>query len=63
MIKELRLETNKSKHHYLSYLMNSGRITKYVNDEGFSCYDTEEYEEYKRNARRGRPVKGGMKSE
>lgn len=62
MIRELReVRDNLSLYHYLSYLMGKGKIKKYVSKNGYCCYDTEEYEEYKRHTRRGRPVKNGLR--
>ena len=54
-LKDLRKE-NVAKHQYIWLLMKKGKITKHIVN-GYLAYDDVEYENYKRNAKIGRPLK------
>lgn len=55
-VSDLR-KTNHSKEICIRYLQKNGRMTIYMDDLGYICYETKEYEEYKKNVRIGRPYK------
>ena len=62
MLKELRKlrakgGKDRSKANYIASLQYRGKIKTYVNAKGYACYDTTEYEEYRKTARVGRPLK------
>ena len=58
VIKEVRKleKSNYKKARYIRTLLDRKRIKSYVKN-GFMAYDTEEYNEYRKNARVGRPIK------
>lgn len=59
MIKELREVWREStaKEKYIRHLQDIGSIKKIISENGYVAYDTEEYDEYKRTVKRGRPIK------
>ena len=62
MIKELRLLRKKggverSKANYINLLQDKGLLRKIITEKGYVAYDTEEYKKYKKEIRRGRPLK------
>jgi hypothetical protein len=58
-IKEVRklAKTNKKKADYVRLLLQRNKIKLIVSDNGFVSYDTEELKQYRKSARRGRPIK------
>lgn len=42
---------------YIRAMQDRGAIKKYINNDGYMCYDSAELEKYKKNARVGRPIK------
>lgn len=60
MIKEVRklhrLKNGKSKANMIYALQARGAIGTYKSEGGYTAYDTEEYEAYKKNSRKGRPL-------
>lgn len=63
MLKEIRKIPDWSRRIYLHNLTNTGKLNKYISALGYVCYDTEEYKEYKKNTRVGRPPKMAQKGE
>ena len=62
MLKELRKMRAKggrdrSVANYIANLQNKSKLKKYVTEKGYVAYDTDEYREWKRKARIGRPIK------
>ena len=62
MIKELRTMRKKggverSKANYINLLQDKGLLRKIITEKGYVAYDTEEYKKYKKEIRRGRPLK------
>lgn len=59
MLKELRKlnKTDHAKANYIRFLQSQGKISKYLSDKGYLCYDTVELADYYKKARVGRPVK------
>ena len=63
MLKELRKMRAKGGReralaNYISNLQYRGRLKKHVTEKGYAAYDTEEWKEWKRTAKKGRPIKG-----
>lgn len=58
MIKEVRKEDKKTAN-YIRYLIRFDKIKAYFSEDNckYLCYDTEEFEEHKKNVRIGRPTK------
>lgn len=59
-IKELRKLNNEnhSKTIYIRYLQSIGELTRIINEEGYLCYDEDEYNARARKVKWGRPIKG-----
>lgn len=59
MIKEIRklAKTNRGKANYIRALQNRGDLKKIVNENGYACYDTEEFKHRQKTVKWGRPVK------
>lgn len=62
MIKELRKMRAKggrdrSVANYVSELQHRGKLRKIITDKGYVAYDTEEFREWKKKAKVGRPIK------
>jgi len=59
MIKEIRkiAKTNMSKAKYIRSLIDRNLIARHISERGYVCYDTEEYKNYRKTARIGRPIK------
>ena len=45
---------------YIRDLQNHGKLKKYLDGSGRLCYSVEEYENYKKTAKRGRPAKNAI---
>lgn len=57
MIKEIRKIKQRSKANSIRALQERKLISRIINENGFVCYDTEEYVAYKKNPlKRGRPA-------
>lgn len=57
MLKEIRKIADRNKRVYMHILVRRGKLKGYVNEKGYECYDADEYKEYKKNVRMGRPSK------
>lgn len=59
MLKELRElhKENAALEKYIRMIQNKGILPKHVSENGYAAYDTDEYAQHKKTARRGRPVK------
>ena len=57
MLKEIRRLRSKDRQNRIRNAMVRGRIRKHINEKGYVCYDTKEYETYLKGARKGRPAK------
>lgn len=62
-LRKMRQKGGKSRSlgNYIGNLQARGKIERYYTAENYICFDTEEYKEYKRSARRGRPRKDGTR--
>ena len=58
-VKDVR-EKNRPLGVYIGILQNKGKLRKYLDKDGFVCYSAQEYEEYSKKARRGRPSKNAV---
>lgn len=56
-LKEIRKIKNRSKQVVMYRLVENDKITKYINDKNNVCYDLNEYKEYKKRVKKGRPPK------
>lgn len=56
LLKNLRKKDH-SKGTYVYYLMNSGKLHAYKNQDGYLCYDRDEYNNYRKQNHKGRPSK------
>lgn len=68
MIKELRKMRakggrDKSVANYIAQLQYQGKIARHTSAKGYAAYDTEEYKNFRKNAKKGRPYKGGQKND
>lgn len=54
-VRKLELRERK-KAQYIRCLLGRGVIKKIVNKNGYVCFDTDEYDEYRAKAKRGRPI-------
>lgn len=57
MMREIRKIKSKGKRNYIRQLQWRGKLPVHINDAGYLCYDPEEYREYSKQAKRGRPLK------
>lgn len=56
-------KTNRSLMNYIGALQARGAIGAYVSEDGYAAYCPEEFEQYKKTARRGRPLERNYKGE
>lgn len=57
VLKEIRKIQDRNKKIYLHSLVSKGKLKQYTNEKGYVCYDADEYKEYKKHVRVGRPLK------
>lgn len=55
MIKELRKLENKTQSNTIRTLQYRGKLGVYFSDKGYVSYDTDEFREYRKRVKRGRP--------
>lgn len=48
---------NKPKRTYIYHLVSEGKLKQHIDKHGYVCYDTVDYENYKKTVKRGRPLK------
>ena len=60
MLMELRkvAKRNKKKAAYIRQMQYRGLIRKYINEKGYVCYDVDEYKQFRKTRKMGRPIKG-----
>lgn len=56
MIKQVRKIKTINKRQYVYELQKRQKIKRYINVKGYVCYDTDEFMNYKKSAKLGRPA-------
>ena len=54
---EIRTIDSHSKQIMIYRLLSIGKLKKYINKDGYVCFDSAEFEKYSKSKRRGRPAK------
>lgn len=57
MLREVRKLRSKDKRNRIWNALTRGRITKHINEKGYVCYDSKEFDLYLKTAKKGRPLK------
>ena len=57
MLKPVSKIEDEQEKRYVYILMKRKKLKKYSNIAGYLCYDEEEYENYKKHSKKGRPIK------
>lgn len=57
MLKEIRKVKSKAKANYIRQLQWRGKLSIYIDEAGYVCYEPEELKDYFKKVKRGRPLK------